>query len=51
MDSDYISESDYGPIQRLFPAAEIIEVPGSSHWIHAEKPELIIKLLRDNFPA
>jgi len=51
MDSDYINEKDYDPIQKVFPAAEIIEVSGSSHWIHAEKPELIIKLVRDNFPV
>ncbi|MBS0011829.1 MAG: alpha/beta fold hydrolase [Bacteroidales bacterium] len=51
MESDYISESDYEPIQKVFPAAEIVEIPGSSHWIHAEKPEIIIKLLREHFPA
>ncbi|MBN1387691.1 MAG: alpha/beta fold hydrolase [Bacteroidales bacterium] len=51
LNSDYLSESDYGPIQKLFPAAEIIEVPDTGHWMHAEKPELIIKLLRDNFPV
>ncbi|MDT8400230.1 MAG: alpha/beta fold hydrolase [Bacteroidales bacterium] len=51
MNSDYISESDYEPIQRLFPAAEIIEVPDSSHWLHAEKPELIVRLIRENFPS
>jgi len=51
MDSDYINEKDYDPIRRVFPAAEIIEVPESNHWIHAEKPELIIKLIRDNFPV
>ncbi|MDZ7737759.1 MAG: alpha/beta fold hydrolase [Bacteroidales bacterium] len=51
MESGYIREDDYKPIQRLFPAAEIIEVPGTSHWIHAEKPELIIKLIKENFPV
>lgn len=51
MDSDYISEQDYDPIQKIFPAAEIIEVPDSSHWIHAEKPQLLIRLLRNNFPV
>lgn len=51
MKSGYIREEDYEPIQRLFPAAEIIEVPGTSHWIHAEKPELIIKLVKENFPG
>lgn len=51
MDSDYITEGDYEPIQKLFPASEIIEVPDTSHWIHAEKPEAIINLIRDHFPV
>ncbi len=51
MESDYISGDDYKPVQRLFPAAEIIEVPGTSHWIHAEKPGLIINLIKENFPV
>lgn len=51
MESGYIREDDYEHIQRLFPAAEIIEVPGTSHWIHAEKPGLIIKLVKENFPV
>jgi len=51
MDSAYIKDQDYHDIQAVFPAAEIIEVPGSSHWIHAEKPGVITGLLRDNFPV
>ena len=51
MNSDYISEKDYEPIRKLYPAAEIIEVPGASHWIHSEKPGLIVELIRDNFPV
>ncbi len=51
MESDYISDDDYKPLLRLFPAAEIIEVPGTSHWIHAEKPELIIRLIKEKFPV
>ncbi|HDZ40466.1 MAG TPA: alpha/beta fold hydrolase [Bacteroidetes bacterium] len=51
MNSDYINESDYEPIRSLFPAAEIIEVADASHWMHTEKPELIVNLVRENFPA
>lgn len=51
MDSDYITDNDYEPINKLFPAAEVIEVADTSHWIHAEKPEVIIKLIRDQFPV
>jgi len=45
-DSDYISSGDYKDIFKVFPAAEIIEVPGAGHWIHADKPEEVIKNLR-----
>ena len=51
MESGYIQDRDYEAILKLFPASEIIEVPDASHWIHAEKPELIINLIRDNFPV
>jgi len=45
--SDYIPESDYKVIKVLFPATEIITVEETSHWIHAEKPDVIIDLIRD----
>lgn len=51
MNSDYISDDDYEDIQALFPAAEIMKIPDSSHWVHAEKPELIPSIIRENFPA
>lgn len=41
--SDYIPESDYPDIRLIFPASEIITIEDSSHWIHAEKPEIIIE--------
>ncbi len=44
--SDYIPESDFRDIRTIFPASEIITVEDTSHWIHAEKPELIIEQIR-----
>jgi len=45
--SDYIRETDYEDIMKLFPSSEIVEIEDSSHWIHTEKPETIVKLIRE----
>lgn len=44
--SEYIPEKDIKDILKVFPAAEIIEVPGAGHWIHADKPEEVVKYLK-----
>ena len=44
-ESGYIPESDFADISLLFPAAEIVSIENTSHWIHAEKPEIIIDLI------
>ena len=36
--SDYLKASDQELIQTLFPQAVIRVIPGTSHWLHAEKP-------------
>ena len=33
-------------IRKVFPAAEFIEIQGAGHWIHADKPDEVIKYLR-----
>lgn len=45
-DSEYIPENDYKDILKVFPAAEIIEIPGAGHWIQADKPEEVVKYMR-----
>jgi pimeloyl-ACP methyl ester carboxylesterase len=45
--SDYISDDDIPGIKNLFPAAEFVTIPGAGHWLHAEKPELVVKALQD----
>jgi esterase len=45
-DSDYITDEDYPDIFKVFPAAEIIKVPGAGHWIHADRSDEVIKYLR-----
>ena len=37
---------DEGLIKTLFPKAEIKTVEGAGHWVHAEKPEELLGLVR-----
>jgi len=43
--SNYINEDDNLLIRTIFPYAEILEIPNSGHWVHAEQPELLIKTI------
>jgi len=43
--SDYLPESDFPKIRRIFPAADFIIIPGSGHWIHADNPEAVKECL------
>lgn len=45
--SGYITNQDIELIPLLFPAAEIITVKDTSHWLHAEKPDFITERLRE----
>jgi len=45
-DSDYIPEKDFKDILHVFPAAEIIEVPGAGHWIQVDKPDEVVMYLK-----
>jgi esterase len=44
-DSEYLPDEEVNAIQKLFPAAEIIIVKNAGHWVHAERPEAVIKIL------
>lgn len=44
-DSDYIQPSHREVVMRLFPAAQLKEIEGAGHWLHAEKPALFNQLL------
>lgn len=45
--SGYITTQDIELIPLLFPAAEIVTVKNTSHWLHAEKPGFITERLRE----
>lgn len=45
-DSEYIPRSDFNDILKVFPAAEMIEIPGAGHWINSDKPEEVVKNIK-----
>ncbi len=42
--SDYIQMEDFPQIRYNFPNAEIITIPGASHWVHVEAMEVFYQL-------
>jgi pimeloyl-ACP methyl ester carboxylesterase len=43
--SDYITDTDELLIKESYPAAIIKSVPGASHWVHADEPDLLCSML------
>ena len=44
--SDYLPPSDIKNIQKIFPASEFAEIEDAGHWIHADRPDEVIKNLK-----
>jgi pimeloyl-ACP methyl ester carboxylesterase len=46
--SSYFQEGrDRADIARWFPQAELHTIPNAGHWLHADKPEELLEILRD----
>ena len=45
--SNYILPEDYPSIRRIYPEAQIVEIPNAGHWLHAEQPELFMEAVWD----
>jgi len=41
--SDYIRDEDHALINKIFPQARIVTIPGAGHWVHAEQPKLLLE--------
>ena len=41
--SDYILDEDMSLIKKIFPKAELITIPNSGHWVHADNPKEFLK--------
>lgn len=48
--SNYIGDEDRAVIARIYPNAQIVEIPDAGHWLHAEQPELFLTAV-DRFVA
>lgn len=46
-DSDYILPEHKARIMQLFPQAQAKVIQGTGHWLHAEKPAVFTKLVKD----
>jgi esterase len=45
--SGYIGDTDLDCIKRYYKNAAIVTIPGAGHWLHAEKPELLLQAVGD----
>ncbi len=43
--SGYVKDQDWQAIQEMFPKAELVTIPKSGHWVHAEQPKLFVEEL------
>ncbi|WP_067514410.1 alpha/beta fold hydrolase [Endozoicomonas ascidiicola] len=44
-DSDYIAAEHQAEVLAMFPSASVRIIPDTGHWVHAQKPELLTKML------
>ena len=45
--SDYIRAAYEPAIRGYFPNAQIVKIKGAAHWLHADKPDEFIKVVRN----
>ncbi len=45
--SDYILDSDWPGIKKMFPEATLVTIPGAGHWVQAEQPALFLKAVAE----
>lgn len=44
--SDYVGEDDWRDLQRLFPRAQRVVIPGTGHWVHADDEPRFVAAVR-----
>lgn len=44
-DSEYLQDTHLPLIQSLFPQSVVKTIPGASHWLHADEPEMFLELV------
>ncbi|MGY0217110.1 alpha/beta fold hydrolase [Endozoicomonadaceae bacterium StTr2] len=43
--SDYITQQHRNDIVMRFPSAKVVTIEGTGHWLHAEKPAAVLKVI------
>ncbi len=43
--SEYISDQDYVKISSVFESSDLVTVENAGHWVHAEQPEALLKIV------
>jgi pimeloyl-ACP methyl ester carboxylesterase len=43
--SNYILPEDFPSIRRIYPEAEIVQIPNAGHWLHAEQPQAFMEVV------
>ncbi len=46
-DSNYILDKDFEKIKELFPYAELKTIKNAGHWLHAEQPEELLRIIKE----
>ncbi|MCP9234365.1 alpha/beta fold hydrolase [Lewinella sp. JB7] len=46
-ESGYVHDDDWPAIEQRFPAAKLVTVAEAGHWVHAERPGELERLVRD----
>jgi len=45
--SDFITDEDLPLIKKKFPQSKVVTVAGGTHWLHAEKTDELVRILRE----
>lgn len=45
--SNYVQDSEWPHIKALFPQAELVTIEDAGHWVHADKPGVLLGVLRE----
>ncbi|MDE0174513.1 MAG: alpha/beta fold hydrolase [Defluviicoccus sp.] len=45
--SDYVRPDHMPVVERYFPNAEYLRIPGAGHWVHAERPDAFLAAVAD----
>lgn len=45
-ESDYVKPDHMGAMRELFPKVRLVTVKNAGHWVHADRPEVVVELLQ-----